>query len=82
MSEACYAAAPYKMRNDAAWMVCEDRTGRVVLLRLSEQHARTLAETLNVAILAAAVTDHGDTRPAYRRARSSARRTTVRKSLP
>jgi hypothetical protein len=81
MSES-YNALPYKMRNDAAWMVCEDRTNRVVLLRLSEQNARTLAATLNVADLAAEVTDYGDRRPAYRRPRASARRTSVRKSLP
>lgn len=41
------------MRNDVAWMVYDDRYGRVVMLRLGKESAYTLALTLNVAELEA-----------------------------
>jgi len=44
------------MRNDVAWMVHDDRNARVVVMRLTQQHAYTLARTLNVASLAAPLT--------------------------
>jgi hypothetical protein len=53
MREPRYSAAPYRMRNDVAWMVYDDRNRRVVMLRLSERTAYTLARTLNVAQLEA-----------------------------
>jgi hypothetical protein len=45
------------MRNDVAWMVYDDRNRRVVMLRLGERAAYTLARTLNVAQLEAPVVD-------------------------
>jgi len=45
------------MRNDVAWMVHDDRNARVVVMRLTQLHAYTLARTLNVASLAAPPVD-------------------------
>lgn len=56
MREPKYSAAPYRMRNDVAWMVHDDRNARVVVMRLTQQRAYTLARTLNVASLAAPLT--------------------------
>ena len=78
MGEKSYKAAPYKMRNEAAWMVCEDPSERVVVLTLPEKHAATLADLLNVATLATPVTDYEQGR-APRRMRPVAHRQGVRK---
>lgn len=78
MSEEHYLAASYRMRNEAAWLVREDRGDRVVVMSLSEGHARRLAEVLNVATLAAEVIDYGEGKPVGRRSS----RSTIRRSLP
>jgi hypothetical protein len=41
-------------------MVYDERVGRLVVLPLHEQEARTLAHTLNVADLSIPVVDYGD----------------------
>lgn len=46
------------MRSDAAWMVYEDRTGRVAVLRLKKAQAYTLAHLLNVADLEIPLKDY------------------------
>lgn len=58
MREPRYAAAPYRMRGDDAWMVYEDRTGRVAALRLKKAQAYTLAHLLNVADLEIPLKDY------------------------
>jgi len=58
MREPRYAAAPYRMRSDDAWMVYEDRTGRIVTLRLPRPQAYTLAHLLNVADLDVPLKDY------------------------
>lgn len=58
MREPRYAAAPYRMRSDDAWMVYEDRTGRVAVLRLKKAQAYTLAHLLNVADLEIPLKDY------------------------
>jgi ABC-type amino acid transport system permease subunit len=82
MGEKSYKAAPYKMRNEAAWMVCEDPTGRVVMLTLAEQHAATLAELMNVAILAVPAVNYEHGKSLLRRTRAVARRSVVPKTTP
>jgi len=74
VTEEHYSVEAYRMRDEAAWMVREDRSGRVVRMSLSEPAARWLVATLNVAILAADVTDYGEGKRASRRSRSAIRK--------
>lgn len=60
MREPRYSAAPYPMRRDDAWMVYEDRTGRVVTVRLRKPQAYTLAHLLNVADLDVPLKDYSE----------------------
>jgi len=70
------------MRNDAGWMVCEQRTGRVVVLSLGESQAATLAAILNVASLCAPVTDYERAaKSALARPRLQRRSAATRKSV-
>lgn len=82
MQQPRYTVAPYRMRNDDAWMVYDDRASRVVVLRLQKPHAETLAYLLNVANLDAPVKDYGPAqRPrAKRRASSRSRRDSLREA--
>jgi hypothetical protein len=57
-----YEAAPFKGRGERAWMVYDGRVGRLVAMSLHQHEACTLAHTLNVAHLAAPVTDFGGNR--------------------
>jgi hypothetical protein len=83
MNKKPYAAAPYRMRNEAGWMVCEDRYGRVIVLGLSETRAQILAELLNVALLAAPIVNYESGKPALPRPRrQAASQTKLGKSLP
>jgi hypothetical protein len=52
-----YEAAPFKRSGARAWMVYDDRVGRLVAFPLHQHEAYTLAHTLNVADLGAPVTD-------------------------
>ena len=59
-----YEAGPFKPRDDDAWMVYDARQGRLVAIPLNMDRACILAHTLNVADLAAPVTDFdGDPYP-------------------
>jgi hypothetical protein len=55
-----YEASPFKRSGGRAWMVYDERVGRLVVLPLYEQEARTLARTLNVADLSVPITDYGE----------------------
>jgi hypothetical protein len=55
-----YQASLFKGSGGRAWMVYDERVGRLVVLPLHEQEARTLAHTLNVADLSIPVVDYGD----------------------
>jgi hypothetical protein len=57
-----YEAAPFKKSGDRAWMVYDERVGRLVAMSLHQHEACTLAHTLNVAYLAAPVRDFGGDR--------------------
>jgi hypothetical protein len=57
-----YLAAPFKWLGGRAWMVCDDREGRMVAIDLPHQEARTLAHTLNVADLCGPAMDFEDDR--------------------
>ena len=56
-----YEAGPFKRGIDSAWMVFDERGGRLVAYPLSQHEALTLAHTLNVADLRAPAVDfdHG-----------------------
>ena len=58
MREPRYSAVPFKLRGAASWMVCDDRTGRIVKIPLIKPHAYTLAHMLNVANLETPLEDH------------------------
>ena len=58
MRELRYTALPFKLRGVASWMVCEDRTGRIVKMPLIKPHAYTLAHMLNVADLETPLEDY------------------------
>jgi hypothetical protein len=55
-----YEAGPFKGSGDRAWMVYDDRVGRLVAFPLHQHEACTLAHTLNVADLRAPAVDFGD----------------------
>jgi hypothetical protein len=57
-----YEAMPFMLRNDAAWMIYDARTGRMVAKPLHMRVARTLAHTLNLADLSALPKTFGDER--------------------
>jgi hypothetical protein len=85
MNEKPYVAAPYRMRNESAFMVCADGSGRVVVLGLSEARAAILAALLNVAALAANPVDYEEGRARSRAARprtGATRRSDVDRPLP
>ena len=52
-------AGPFKGSGDRAWMVYDDRVGRLVAIPLHQHEACTLAHTLNVADLGAPALDFG-----------------------
>ena len=55
-----YEASPFKRGIDLAWMVFDERGGRLVAYPLTQDEALTLAHTLNVADLRAPAMDFGD----------------------
>ena len=57
-----YEAMPFMLMNDAAWMIYDARTGRMVAKPLHMRVARTLAYTMNVADLTMPVKTFGDER--------------------
>ena len=55
-----YEASPFKRGIDLAWMVFDERGGRLVAYPLTQYEALTLAHTLNVADLRTPAVDFDD----------------------
>ena len=55
-----YEAGPFKRGIDLAWMVFDERGGRLVAYPLTQYEALTLAHTLNVADLRTPAVDFDD----------------------
>ncbi len=54
-----YVVTAFMWRHEAAWMIYESRTGRLVAKLSDRDTAYTLAHTMNVADLAVPVRDYG-----------------------